>query len=102
MVMMLMQKGVKSPKVANEIALMGLDCATVEQSIDNLLADKTSIPAIIGYLQTAPPAPGQPYPRLKQSISAPPPARPKPVDRMTPQQLADLAARRRNNSHDTP
>lgn len=65
MVMMLMEKGIKSPSVANEIAAMGLDYPTVVESIDNLLADATSVPAIIGFLRANPPIPGQPYPRAR-------------------------------------
>lgn len=64
MVMMLMKKGVKSQKVANEIATMGLDLATVEQSIDNMLHDpKTQIGAVIDFLRAQPPETGTPYPR---------------------------------------
>ena len=70
MVMMLMEKGIKSPSVANEIAAMGLDFPTVVESIDNLLADDTSVPAIIGFLRTNPPIPGQPYPRARAPAPA--------------------------------
>lgn len=72
MVMMLMAKGVKSSKVANEIAMMGLDYGTVEQSIDNLLADnRTKIEAVIGYLRTSPPEPGRPYPLPRPNARSP-------------------------------
>jgi hypothetical protein len=95
MVMMLMAKGFKSPKVANEIASMGLDYQTVEESIDNLLADKTSIPAIIGFLQTNPPEPGQPYPRRRHAQTSAPTAPVIPEDVLTPAQAAAIARARR-------
>lgn len=64
MVMMLIAKGVRNEKVANEIASKGLDYQTVEQSIDNVLADgKTQIGAVVGLLLSSPPEPGSPYPR---------------------------------------
>jgi hypothetical protein len=65
MMMMMAGKGIKSAKALNAIASMGLDLATVEQSIDNLLADQTDIGAIVGLLKTAPPEPGKPYPRAR-------------------------------------
>lgn len=65
MVMMMMGKGIKSERNLNEIASMGLDLATVEQSIDNLLADRTGIGAIVKLLQSNPPEPGKPYPRAR-------------------------------------
>jgi hypothetical protein len=41
MMMMMAGKGIKSAKALNAIASMGLDLATVEQSIDNLFAAPT-------------------------------------------------------------
>lgn len=95
MVMMLMRKGVKSSKVANEIAMLDLDLVTVEQSIDNLIADKTSIEAVIGFLRTNPPEKHKPYPRAAARKS-PPPIRPTDrSDMLTPQQIAERAKTRR-------
>lgn len=65
MVMMMLGKGIRSDKALAQIASMGLDYSTVEQSIDNLLDDNASIPAIVRLLLTNPPAPGQPYPRAR-------------------------------------
>jgi hypothetical protein len=62
---MMVGKGIKSEKALNEIASMGLDLMTVEQSIDNLLADRTGIGAIVKLLQSNPPEPGKPYPRSR-------------------------------------
>ena len=98
MVMMLMAKGVKSSKVANEIAMMGLDYATVEQSIDNLLADnRTKIEAVIGFLRTNPPEKDKPYPRAA-SRASPPLVTTRPIippDVLTPAQLAERSRARR-------
>lgn len=93
MVMMLMAKGVKSSKVANEIAMMGLDYGTVEQSIDNQIASGAGIGAIVKWLQDNPPDPGIPYPKARSpaprksgervaqtvGIARPPPAPPDAV-----------------------
>lgn len=97
MVMMLMKKGVKSSKVANEIAMLDLDLGTVEQSIDNLIADKASIEAVIGFLRTNPPEKDMPYPRAAAKKQ---PAPIRPTDRsdmLTPQQIAERAQVRRPN-----
>ena len=98
---MLMEKGIKSPKAANDIATMGLDYTTVVESIDNLLADRTSIPAIVGFLRSNPPEPGKPYPR-KRSMNSPPliATRPNiPTDVLTPAQIAQRSRELRGN-HD--
>lgn len=78
MVMMLISKGVQSEAVANEIAAMGLDYDTVEQSVDNMLANKASVAAIVRFLRSTPPDPGQPYPRARApthtvTVDVPPP-----------------------------
>lgn len=99
--MMLMAKGVKSSKVANEIAMMGLDFATVEQSIDNLLADnQTKIEAVIGFLRTNPPEKDKPYPRATPRASPkngiPTPTKPiRPPDMLTPAQIAERSKAKR-------
>jgi hypothetical protein len=104
MVMMMVGKGIKSEKALNEIASMGLDLITVEQSIDNLLADKTGIGAIVKLLQSNPPEPGKPYPRARApNGSSPPLIATKPniaPDALTPGQLAQFA-RSKREVHDT-
>jgi hypothetical protein len=78
MVMMLMQKGVKAAASARKIADQDLDFATVETSIDNMLADGAKVGAIVRMLEVAPPPPGQPYPRVSANGSARPPPRASP------------------------
>lgn len=96
MVMMLMAKGIESPKVANEISAMGLDHRTVEQSIDNLIANKISIAAIVGFLRTNPPEKDKPYPRAPSRASPSIPTKPiMPPDMLTPTQIAERAKTRR-------
>jgi Helix-turn-helix domain len=102
MVMMLMAKGVKSSKVANEIATMGLDIPTVAQSIDNLIADNAKIEAVIGFLRMNPPEKGTPYPRAASRASPITTTRPIiPTDVLTPAQLAERSRIRRGAERDT-
>lgn len=100
MVMMMVSKGIKSEKVLNDIASMGLDPPTVEESIDNLLADKTSIGAIVKLLLTTPPEPGKPYPRARAPAAALPaatrPNLPDPSEVVSSDRLRDLLKRDRN------
>lgn len=70
LVMMMLGKGIRSDKVLAQIASMGLDYATVEQSIDNLLDDNASIQSIVRLLLTSPPSPGNPYPRARLPVPA--------------------------------
>jgi len=78
MMMMLSKKGFQSAQVIKYIAAMDLDFATVESSIDNMLADGAQVGAIVRLLETAPPPPGQPYPRVSANGSARPPPRASP------------------------
>lgn len=115
MVMMLMAKGVQSPDVANEIASKGLDCTTVEQSIDNLLAGNTSMAAIVGFLRTTPPEAGKPYARapIRKSTERvaptvglakppPPPADAVPAQEAAKRMLALRAKQQGVQFDDTP
>jgi DNA-binding transcriptional ArsR family regulator len=94
-VMMLYSKGFTSSPAITAVAKLGIDCETLEQSIENLRADGWKDNGrIMRRLQDTPPEPGQPYPRLKQA-HGPPTAPVIPEDVLTPAQAAAIARARR-------
>lgn len=74
-----------------------LDVETVRQSIENQLADKLTIGAIVKWLREDPPEPGKPYPRARApSGSVPMPTKPNiPADMLTPAQIAERSKAKR-------
>ncbi len=77
-----------------------LDVETVKVSIENQLADKVTIGAIVRWLREDPPEPGKPYPRARAPNGTSPPliatkANIAP-DALTPTQLGAFARSKRN------
>jgi hypothetical protein len=76
-----------------------LDCTTIRQSIENLLADNVPKGTIVNRLRNRPPAPGKPYQRSRAVTRSSAPITATranlPPDALTPAQIAERARAKR-------